>query len=458
MTTGQIVNFRGFLTPLSLSADWFLALRRVAVIGQIITVLHVRYLLGVNIAILPLGMLIGVTAISNVILSMCYKQNQKQSDSPHPFEHAKLWSAILLGVMAFDLIMLTGLLYYSGGVANPFFVFYFVNLCLAGIVLPPRFAWCLNFLAVFCFGFLLYDHVSLDALGLGTAFPSIRKTGQLTLAHNGIFVAFTTCSTVIVYFATLITSRLRKQQQDVQLLEERRAKGDKLEALGTLAAGAAHELATPLGTIAIVIREMEIACQKQVDDPMLLEDFSLVRAELNRCRSILDRMSTKAGQATVEQAVLIRPHELIELILAELPHSSGVEVVVDEQVRDRTLSAPRVLLSQALRGLVKNGIEAARANQKGVVCRFHEGAFSSGKPALQLSIIDQGEGMSPEVLARVGEPFFTTKPTGRGMGLGLFLARSVMERLGGRLEIESESGTGTQVCCLFPVENVTAKS
>ncbi len=170
-------------------------------------------------------------------------------------------------VSTMDMLSLTALLYATGGATNPFALFFYVNLCLSAVLLSPAWAWAVNLLAILCFGWLLYDHRPMMVPPTTLGFEPIRWTGRLSLIQFGWWLAFSTCSSVIVYFLTRLTSALRKQQTDLRRIQQIRSDMDKFEALATLAAGTAHELATPLSTIAVVAHEVENCAPRRRRNP-----------------------------------------------------------------------------------------------------------------------------------------------------------------------------------------------
>jgi two-component system sensor histidine kinase RegB len=308
----------------------------------------------------------------------------------------------------------------------------------------------INALTVLCFAGLLIQHQSLPPLDLG--FESLESGGQLTMQHLGSLVAFSTCSGVIVYFMTRLTGELAEQQAAVREAEAVQARSEKIEALGTLAAGAAHELATPLSTIAVVAKEVEQAVDEQsVEFPEfvdIVEDVQLIRNQLARCRAILDRMAGHAGETIGES---IKPYSIKQLSDATvdgLAQSSRVQVSLPSDSDQQTILAPLDGLTQALRCLIQNAIDADPSGQPVLVNIFRE-PLASGD-VWKWEIRDRGIGMSAKQLERVSEPFFTTKPPGKGMGLGVFLAQNVLTRLDGSLHFESTPGQGTCVTICLP--------
>ncbi len=427
------------ITRLAVNAPWLVKLRWVALVGQMVTIAFVVYQLEIPLAIPPLVGALTVTGVTNLALDWWVRRAVRRPDTKS--RHA---SMVIAGVMLLDLVVLTAMLYVTGGPTNPFVVFYFVNLALAAVLLEPPLAWVLEVAAAVGMGILFWQHWQVPVLSDPARLTAMAAADELPLAAIGDFVALVAASGVIVAFMTRLTSELRASEQARRKAEEHRARSEKLEALGTLAAGAAHELATPLSTIAVVATEVdrELAGRDLPDG--IAADLALVRSELERCRVILDRMSIDSGQLIAEAPTEITVQALVDKITSGTRAPEQVEFDSEAGAAELKLAVPPVALAQALRGLVQNGLDA---NAGGTVT---VAAKPSGDGAVRLSIVDRGPGMRSEVLARAGEPFFTTKQPGQGMGLGLFLARSVVERLGGTLQIDSRLGVGTQAVVELP--------
>jgi two-component system sensor histidine kinase RegB len=232
---------------------------------------------------------------------------------------------------------------------------------------------------------------------------------------------------------------------ELRRVERERSRSDKLEALGTLAGGAAHELATPLSTIAVVANEMTRMLQEAAPPPALLhEDVALIRAEVDHCQTILQRMTGRAGQWMAEEHTTIDLQRLVELTRAELTQAGRVQWSVPPGAADVVLCVPGESVAQGLRGLLQNALDATADEQ---LVRF---SAEWDDQSVHITVQDSGTGMAPDVLARAGEPFFTTKEPGRGMGLGLFLTRTVIERLGGQLQLDSVPGQGVTAAVTLP--------
>ena len=426
------------------NASWLIKLRWVAAIGQLLTVAAVVFLLNIKLPMIwALLTIILLTATSNLILSLMFTRWFRSHN------RRKLpWDQILGIVMVMDMLSLTALLFASGGPSNPFMLFFFVNLSLSALVLSRTWAWWLNTLATLCFAMLMFEHYQMDELDFGLQLTPIRRTGQVSLVQLGLFVSFMTCASVIVYFITRLTDELRQQQIDLSRAQQNQAKSEKIEALGTLAAGAAHELATPLSTIAVVARDVEKAFDEHPPDfpgaDEVIEDVHLIRSQLDRCRKILDRMSSHAGETVGEAFQNFSMRQLAHAVLDELPEKNQIQLNISDIDAVKTVSVPPDSICQALRGLVQNALDVSRPN---AIVKLD---IENRDRWWFWCIADQGEGMSVDVLQRISEPFFTTKPPGQGMGLGLFLAKNVIQRLGGQIDIQSEQGTGTTVTVKLP--------
>jgi len=426
----------------SINADWLMKLRWVAVAGQLTTICVVEFGLRIIFQLTPLFVALGVTAATNFAFTVWLRRLRIQRKSEAL--DRRVWHRVFLTLMVLDLVVLTLLLYFTGGHANPFGLFYFVNLALSGILLSPTRAWLLHVLSLLCFGFLLYFQVPLEELRAPENLRSISENGSPTLGHYGLVAAFTACSSVIVYFVTRLSVELQDGDFALRQAQLRQARSDKWEALGTLSAGAAHELATPLTTIAVVTKEFERELSDRDMPADLVGEVGLIRREVDRCRTILNRMSIEAGHAIAESDIEISVNELVTMTLEELADErSRICVRVAADVKYRRLRVPLQSVLQSIRGVIQNALDAGTTDV--------EVATELDNDMLILEVIDTGEGMSEEVLNRADEPFFTTKEAGQGMGLGRFLARTVFERLGGRFGTTSEPGKGTTVKVELPL-------
>lgn len=419
------------------NARWLARLRWVAVVGQLTTIAVAVSLVGVELQVFPLLSLVAMTAATNAWFTIWLKRPQ-HTETPGELEDRPL---AIAGVLALDLLALSGLLYFTGGLGNPFAVFYFVNLSLAAVILPTRWAWGLAGLAALCLAGLTIEHVTLTPwLNLTPEHP-----GQAWAREVGLLVAFVTCSGVVTYFVTRVSRELRQRESELRSAEQRRARSERVEALATLAAGAGHELASPLSTIAVIAKDLSRHLEGCPVPETVLEDVALIRSELDQCRRILDGMASAAGQVTGESLRPVEVEALLAAVFEGIRRRNQVQVVVADQAKRACVVVPLAAVTQALRGLVRNALDASAFGEAvEVTAQFEQGV-------LTIAIRDRGTGMPPEVLQRAGDPFFTTKDPGQGMGLGLFLARNVIERLGGDLQLQSTPGTGTLVRVRLPV-------
>ncbi len=424
---------------LATNAKWLAKLRWVALVGQLATILTVQFWLEVELDLWPLASGLAVTGLSNAIYVAWLARHRHDAPGVSP----RTWYAVLGGLTLLDLVVLSAMLWATGGPTNPFVIFYFVNVALSAVLLPAAWAWTACGVAIGAIGLIYASHRSIEELTFAERLRPLSSSDGVPLAVAGEFIAFAACACVIVSFLTRLTSELRDSEQRRRRAEELRARSEKLEALGTLAAGAAHELATPLSTIAVVAGEIERDIREQASSETLMEDMQLIRGELERCRAILDRMALDSGQMIGEAPRTVSATELCEELIDGLSASQAARISLCIEPTSHTVTVPVVATAQALRGLVQNALDAEPNSQIEITA-------SEVAEMLRFAIVDHGPGMSREVLDRLGEPFFTTKQPGRGMGLGWFLARSVVERLGGSIAVESIEGRGTRVTVELP--------
>jgi two-component system sensor histidine kinase RegB len=425
-----------------------LALRWAAVLGQLIAILVVSQLIGVKLPLFALLGIVSFTAVSNVGFIVACRKNPGG-----PCDLGVGRRGLLVGsIMTLDIMLLTLMLLLSGGPFNPFAIFYLLNVALSAVVLSRRWSWFLTALTLFCYGqlFLAYwpEVMSSDSrirpgiAELGAGVVRVSRALYLT----GAFVATAIAAMTTVYFMTRLTSELAHLDDELNRIRQQKARSERMEGLATLAAGTAHELSSPLSTIAVVAKELERHLLAVAAPADVLEDLTLIKLELARCRDILDHMAANAGESMGEPFVRIRPRDLVAGALKILrdPGPERVRVSLSDSLTDWTIQGPSRTLAQVVRGLMQNAIDATPGDQP------VELSLSRRGEVLLIEVTDRGRGMSSEVLTRVGEPFFTTKEPGRGMGLGLFLARTVVTGLGGTFELRSKPDVGTTAIITLP--------
>jgi two-component system sensor histidine kinase RegB len=335
------------------------------------------------------------------------------------------------------------LLDLSGGPFNPFSALYLVHIALAAVVLRAGWTWALAGLAIACFGVLFVDHLWFPTGGEPAQHPQ-HHIHDVRMHLEGMWAAFALAAGFIVYFVQRVTRALAAREAELVTARAASARHEKLTALATLAAGAAHELSTPLSTIAVAARELERHLSRIEAGASSLEDARLIREQVARCRDILSQMASGAGAWHGESIVELAPAALVEEALEGLPGRERVRVEVDGRAREERELVPAHAFARAIRGVVKNALQASAP---GAEVRL---GLAREAEAWRLSVVDSGAGMPAEVLARAGEPFFTTKAPGEGMGLGLFLTRAVLDQLGGRLVLDSAPSRGTTVVLTWP--------
>ncbi len=401
---------RGIPDRNGLNFSWLMKLRWSSIAGQIATILGVYWLLGIPVPLVPLGVVVGIELISNVACALWFKRRPRVHE----------WH--LAAVMALDIGLLTGLLYFTGGPFNPFSFLYLVNIALAAVALHAQWTWMLVALALLCFGLLpLLDYRELP---LGQLSPG----EHVALHQQGMWVAFGVAAGFIVHFLWRMTGDLAARERELNQARSEAAQKERLASLATMAAGAAHELATPLGTIALAAKELE----HQLDrGGQAADDVRLIREQVARCRLILDQMGGGVGKSAEQSVESVSLAELFGEVLSGVRDAPPVHLEVAPAAAATRLRLPPRAVAQALRSLVTNAQDASPPRQPVVVSAAIEDSV------LAVEVRDRGPGISPEHQRLIFEKFGRAnvaehaKP---GTGLGLFIARSIAEAHGGALE------------------------
>jgi len=409
--------------PGRIKLDWLVKLHWAAILGQTVAILGVQRSGLVDLPVVPLLGLVAVEVGENVALQAWLRSADRAPD------------ALLAGVMLLDTVILTALLHLSGGHFNPFSTLYLVNVALAAVLLPPRWSWIQLVFSVAAFGLLF---VLQDLAPFGVQ----EHEAMMHIHLQGMLVAFAIAAFFIVLIVQQVTRALARQEAELGRVRHLAERREKLASLATLAAGAAHELATPLSTIAVAAGELDRALVRGGAVPDAHADLDLIREQVARCKVILQQMAARAGENAGEALEPVGVAAWLEASLEGLPGAERVD-------RDGGGAAARVRgpprgLQRALRVLLQNAIQASPPGSRVTLRARAVGSV------VAVEVVDRGAGMEPDVLSRAGEPFFTTKEPGQGSGLGLFLARALLEQLGGALELESAPGRGTTARMVLP--------
>lgn len=417
--------------PRSPDLAWLIRLRWLAAVGQLVG----YYIVAPTTASWAqpwLLVIASVTTLSNLLLRQFRGRiaSWRVASNGDP----SFWSTGL--VLTLDCTLLTAWLGFTGGTTNPFTSLYLVHIVLGAVVLNARWtAWLIAWAAM-CFGvlFVVPTHAC--------CVPQNEAVESAYLTHmQGMWFAFATAAILISYFVRQLTLEAERQRERIAALRLEAERSAHMASLTTLAAGAAHELRTPLGTIAVAAHELRRNAQR-LGSGEVLDDATLIAEEVERCQSILSGMGLRL-RAGIEQKAKVSAHD-VQRVLADEFAPAGARLTVHIPASGAAVLAVQADLVVALRGLVNNALDATET--QGAV----EVSCKPDETSVTWTIQDTGVGMSDAVRARALEPFFTTKPAGRGVGLGLFVAYALAVSNEGSLTVDSEPGHGTTVRLVLP--------
>lgn len=419
-----------------LNLSWLVQLHWWAILGQLLIIGAAELWASIGLPVVALVVLLALEAAGNIALGALVQR-------------IKVTDLVLAAVMLLDAVVLTVMLDLTGGATNPFSTLYLVNVVLGAVLLPRRWAWALTLVSLLAFA-SLFLHEAMSSVGHHVKLHMDQQ--EVFAAHlRGMWMSFALASFFIVYFVRRVARELAQREEELHEARALVQRREKLASLATLAAGAAHELSTPLSTIAVVAKELQRALGDQVSSEVRT-DLELVRDQVARCRDILDRMSANAGEAAGEPFAEVQLQAWVGSALDGFPARERVSVEYEDASPEDSIVGPPRALADTLRGLMKNALQASGPGLPITVRLGRAGG------RLTASVVDRGRGMPAEVLARVGEPFFTTKVPGEGMGLGLFLTRTLAEQLGGEFHIRSRPGSGTEAHIELPAAGAGERS
>ncbi len=409
-----------------------ISLRWLAVAGQVSAIAFVHLWLGISLPVDEMGLVI-LFLIGLNLVGICRVVGQA------PIGDKELCVDLLLDVAA-----LTLQLYLSGGATNPFIFLYLLQVILGAVLLPPLATWIMVGATSLAFVGLTYAYRPID---FGShAHP--EGAFLLDLHLQGMFLCFLLAAVLVVRFVTRMTTNLRARDAYLAELRQREAEETQIVRLGLLASGAAHDLGTPLSTIAVILSDWRRMGPFR-DDPAMREELGEVQAALARCKATVSQILIAAGEVRGESARRATLSGFVDELVARWADSRRPAALDFENATDADLEiASDSVIEQALFNVFDNALEAS-PDWIGIDAE-RRGAD------LLVRVSDHGPGFSAAALERLGKPYHSEKGEA-GRGLGLFLTVSVLRKLGGGIRATNPGEGGACVEIRLPIQSLAVE-
>lgn len=414
--------------PGKLNLKRLYVMRNLAVAAQLGAIIVAREFYRILLPLDPLLEIIGSLAFINLLTWLRLK-------STHDCEEGEFVFQLLLDIGA-----LTAVLYFTGGATNPFVGLFLLPLTIAATILRPYFTWLLAAITVIAYSWLMTHFIPMPP-------PLNNVSSGFDPMVTGMWLRFVINAILIAYFVVGMAETLRQRERTLAKAREESLRNDRLAALGMLSAGTAHELGTPLATLATLTGELRRSYQgPQYDE--LQESLNLMRGQIDRCKEALSEISASAGGQQAQAGNVVPVHGYLLDTVDQWIHMRPEVAVTPYLVGSQ--SQPCILtertLSQAIITMLNN---AADASPQAV--ELHA---KWDIDHLTLEICDRGAGLGPVASAKIGNTPFSTKE--QGLGLGLYLAHAAIKRVGGQVSLLDRPGGGTCARVELPLNRLTA--
>ena len=400
-------------------------LRWIAVVGQVTTIATATMFLGVE---LPLPAMLRVLAclVAFNIFSQLRWHEQRTVDN------RQLFLALLV-----DVFSLTAQLYLSGGMTNPFVFLYLLQVILAAVLLQPWSSWTIVAITGMCVA-------ALALFAPPLALP-VDSPGTLSLYMKGILISFVVNAALLVVFITRITRNVRTGDAELADLRQRAAEEEHIVRMGLLASGAAHELGTPLATLAVILGDWK-RMPEFAKNPELLAEIAEMQTQIKRCKAIVSGILLSGGQARGESSAKTTMKVFLDQLVEEWRASRPiVSFEYDNRIERDIAVVSDSALKQMICNVLDNALEASP--------QWLRLEATRDRDSLNLVVTDAGPGFAPGMLDHVGKPYQSTK--GRpGGGLGLFLVVNVARTLGGSVAARNREDGGALVRLSLPLSAI----
>ena len=389
--------------------DTILRLRWLAVLGQLATIFIVVQGLEFDVEVIPCLTIIGLSALLNLALQMAFNPMQR------------LEPAYAAALLALNIIELAGLLFFTGGLENPFSFLFLAPVLISATALPIRLTIALGVLAVVCASVLVYFHLPLP-------WDSDEPLVLPAIYLFGVWLSIAVAIGVTSLYAFQVAEESRQLSDALAATELVLTREQHLTQIDGLAAAAAHELGTPLSTIFLISRELE---RTIADDSPLASDMKTLREQAQRCRDILAKITQLSSSGAPFDRMPLST--LIEETVA--PHRDfdvAIKVRIALGVTREPVGMRNPAILYGVGNILENAVDFARTAV--------EVNASWSQETVEIVISDDGPGIAPDMLKRIGEPYLSRRRSGDeaqsghgGLGLGVFIARTLLERTGAKV-------------------------
>ncbi|OUR88343.1 hypothetical protein A9Q81_24175 [Gammaproteobacteria bacterium 42_54_T18] len=357
-------------------------------------------------------------------------------------------SNLLVAQLALDILLLTISFYFSGGPSNPFISFYLIPLTISATLLSPAFtgiATLTTFIAYTCL--LIYAPQPTQML---MQHQHGGQSNQFNIHLIGMWINFALSASLITYFIIRLNIEISLRDHAISNYKQKLTQGEQVFGLATLATGAAHEISTPLSTIAVTIGDLLQAPNTNG----IKDDLVVIEGQIKECKAILSQLTAEAGQQragyqrpakdsfTYLQHLINRLKIMRPLCTATLKSKNTATLTN----KPKLLISPAPTIDQAIINLINNACDASP--------NFVELQYFIIETELIVEISDKGPGIDPNVLEHIGEPYISSGKE-HGLGLGLFLANSTFELFGGSLSLHNKDEGGTLTRISLPLNSIT---
>jgi two-component system sensor histidine kinase RegB len=388
-------------------------IRGVALLGQVLALTYFTWAQPIGLPVTAIAFVLSVYASLTAAIWV-------RSRRAVPIGDTEFFIHLLADIAFFSI-----LLFFSGGASNPFVSYLLIPISIAAITLSRGYSIAIAVIALLCYSLLLKYYVAIAALAPGHH----QATGN-SLHILGMWANFAISAAIIIYFISRMAATLKQQEQEIAMRRDAQLRDEQLLAVGTLAAGTAHELGTPLNTMKLIVDEMLLDTGNQAD-------VVLLNQQIEQCKTTLKQLLTTAEESQSTKLEARPVQDYFDNVLARWQLMRPLL-----QTRIQFTDSPAVnavfhpTIAQSILNLLNN---AADASERVDI------DLGWNTEMATISIRDFGAGLDTDKMEMLGQPFVTDKAD--GLGLGLFLSQATLTRFGGTVSLQNapEGGTLTQI-------------